>query len=550
MTPFRRLWCCEPDLKKDAVVLARVTGARLLVTREPPSRFDGIVIATLNGAHADRARRVAIDRNVPLIVVARAPVTGPRLHAFLGATVWLSLPLPVGSLVPDAGLADLLLTDLLTRAGETARPPVGEEDPIEAGVKRALGEVLGRSRRDADPLPACAALGRAVVWPSPYDARTTIRADLASLCLRAMRGQAALVDRSIVCFGAKHWNQPSIRSAFSAPGNLVHFVADGETAFETASRTGGRILGWAAAVTREHEARAVQSGISLWRIEDGFLRSVGLGAGLAPGAALAFDDLGIYFDGTRPSRMETLLTRRTLTPAERLRAKSLLAKLTAARVTKYNTGVRSPLPPMPENQQIILVPGQVADDAGVLQSGSALIPDPMSENVNLALLKLVRARNPSAYIVFKTHPDVEAGLRRGGVGEADIRAFADMCLRGGDILDWIDRADRVETFSSLAGFEALIRGTPVTVHATPFYAGWGLTEDTTPMPRRERRLDLETLVHVAFIDYAISLDPVSRLPCAPEFLIERFVTQRLSRRHRIWRRLQQEASWLGRKLGF
>ena len=39
----------------------------------------------------------------------------------------------------------------------------------------------------------------------------------------------------------------------------------------------------------------------------------------------------------------------------------------------------------------------------------------------------------------------------------------------------------METMTSLAGFEALLRGKPVTTHGQPFYAGWGLTEDICPV---------------------------------------------------------------------
>ena len=36
--------------------------------------------------------------------------------------------------------------------------------------------------------------------------------------------------------------------------------------------------------------------------------------------------------------------------------------------------------------------------------------------------------------------------------------------------------------TSLAGFEALLRGRPVTTYGMPFYAGWGLTRDLGMAP--------------------------------------------------------------------
>jgi capsular polysaccharide export protein len=74
--------------------------------------------------------------------------------------------------------------------------------------------------------------------------------------------------------------------------------------------------------------------------------------------------------------------------------------------------------------------------------------------------------------------------------------------------------------TSLAGFEALLRHRQVTVYGRPFYAGWGLTTDMMAIDRG-RRLSLEELVAGALILYPRYLDPVTRLPCGPEVIIER-----------------------------
>ncbi len=81
--------------------------------------------------------------------------------------------------------------------------------------------------------------------------------------------------------------------------------------------------------------------------------------------------------------------------------------------------------------------------------------------------------------------------------------------------------DEVHCLSSLSGFEALLRGRRVVTHGRPFYAGWGLTEDRDPPPRRGRRLSLDELVAGALILYPRYRDPVSGLPCPPEVLLER-----------------------------
>ena len=64
--------------------------------------------------------------------------------------------------------------------------------------------------------------------------------------------------------------------------------------------------------------------------------------------------------------------------------------------------------------------------------------------------------------------------------------------------------------TSLAGFEALMRGKAVTTWGTPFYAGWGLTDDRAPCgahsPRRTRRRTLDELVFLVLVLYPRYLD--------------------------------------------
>ena len=56
----------------------------------------------------------------------------------------------------------------------------------------------------------------------------------------------------------------------------------------------------------------------------------------------------------------------------------------------------------------ILVPGQVEDDASVLNGAQHV-------QTNLDLLRVVRSNNPNDLIIYKPHPDVEAKLRKGRV---------------------------------------------------------------------------------------------------------------------------------------
>ncbi|WP_282603623.1 capsular polysaccharide biosynthesis protein [Paracoccus sp. PARArs4] len=263
-------------------------------------------------------------------------------------------------------------------------------------------------------------------------------------------------------------------------------------------------LAWAS------KARDVPQAI---RVEDGFLRSRGLGADLTPPLSVVADDMGIYFDPTGPSRLEWLIAKGP-PPGGRDRAERLIAALIESGLTKYNLGGAGDLPPR-DGRRRILVPGQVQDDASILKGAGA-------ERTNLAALERARAENPDAWIVYKPHPDVEAGLRPGLIDAADMARLADHVARRADPVALIEAVDEVWTITSTLGFEALLRGRSVTTLGAPFYAGWGLTRDLGPVPeRRQARPDLAALVHACLVAYPRYRDPVSGLPCPVEVALER-----------------------------
>jgi capsular polysaccharide export protein len=159
------------------------------------------------------------------------------------------------------------------------------------------------------------------------------------------------------------------------------------------------------------------------------------------------------------------------------------------------------------------VPGQVEDDLSVRLGGAGV-------SGNLDLLRRVRTANPDAFILYKPHPDVEAGHRKGRIPDKMASDFADTIIRQVSTAAILTEIDELHTLTSLAGFEALLRRRRVVVYGRPFYAGWGLTTDLTPFDRG-RRITIEQLVAGALILYPRYLDPVTRLPCGPEIVIER-----------------------------
>jgi capsular polysaccharide export protein len=235
------------------------------------------------------------------------------------------------------------------------------------------------------------------------------------------------------------------------------------------------------------------SDVKVIRVEDGFLRSVGLGAELVSPVSWVMDGRGIHYDATRESDLEHLLQTGEFSAELLERAARLRERIVAAGITKYNTGRGSWSRPFTPTR-VILVPGQVESDASLLLGSPGI-------RTNLGLLRAVREANPRSYIVYKPHPDVAAGIRAGGVTEREALHWCNEVVPDVSVNMVLKEVDEVHVLTSLTGFEALLREKPVTCHGLPFYAGWGLTRDELTEPRRRRRLSLDELVAGALILY-------------------------------------------------
>jgi capsular polysaccharide export protein len=288
--------------------------------------------------------------------------------------------------------------------------------------------------------------------------------------------------------GVARWKRTTMAPMLWDGGGAVPF-----------GRRGTRVLGW----------QARMRGAPQVEVEDGFIRSAGLGARCVPPLSVVVDEQA-HVDPARESGLERILNE-DMDKALIARAAALRARLVAGGIGKYGAGgvtVRRDM------RRCVLVCGQVEDDRAMLLGGAGV--------TNLALLQRARAMEPDAQIIWRPHPDVEAGLRRGAIPAADLARLADRVERGGPLASLLAQVDVVHVVCSLAGFEALLRGVPVVTHGVPFYAGWGLTRDLGPVPRRRaRRLTLDALVAGALVLYPRYVDPVTLLPCEVEVVVGR-----------------------------
>ena len=238
-------------------------------------------------------------------------------------------------------------------------------------------------------------------------------------------------------------------------------------------------------------------------VEDGFIRSVGLGAELYPPLSLLFDKKGIHYDASRSSDLEYLLQNFNVNHNEIIRARRIIDLIIKSKISKYNLKLNKEinLPNNFSNQQIIGVLGQVETDNSITYG----VPNDTILKTNFALVEQVRRDYPDAYIIYKPHPDTESGLRIKGTNDSSIIKNADYIANNISVENLFNKVDRVAVFTSLGGFEALIRGIPVSTYGFPFYAGWGLTDDKLHdhiwAKRRTRKMTIEELTFISLIKY-------------------------------------------------
>ncbi len=328
--------------------------------------------------------------------------------------------------------------------------------------------------------------------------------------------------RRFACVGITPWKRRYLAQYLRSPDGDVRFCKPGDI------RTDEQPLFWSfkddgrrntlseqRADSDVKSTRAAHLTPSVSRIEDGFIRSRGLGSDFVAPASLVVDHNGLYFDPATPSDLETLLNEFDCSDSQLDRAVRLRQLLLDTRLTKYNVGAHlsGTRPAVSDStQRVVLVVGQVEDDQSV-RRGCADIA------TNTELCAAVRKARPNAFIVYKPHPDVESGNRRGAVSSAALHSCIDHVEKERHFLDCLDNSDELHTMTSLSGFEAMLREKPVWTYGTPFYAGWGLTHDHVPCSRRRRTRTLDELVYLCLVEYPTYLDLSSGEFIAVEQLI-------------------------------
>jgi len=372
-----------------------------------------------------------------------------------------------------------------------------------------------------------------LLYPTYFNPLTQKKSDIFDVMDTIHRHKARHIKvlKHAFFFGFSRWKHSFMKPFFSEySGSQLHFInplfkkSRLALAFKeglTHQPQNNSIYIWGKKSFPEVEVFANKNNISVCRVEDGFVRSNSLGSDLTQPYSLVIDCRGIYFDPSQVSDLEKILQTYDFASEPLLlkRAEKVIQHLVANKISKYNVYQNIQLD-FPKDKKIILVPGQVEDDASIKYGASGM--------TNLKLLQQVRQNCPNDYIVFKPHPDVLAGNRVGYVQESQALKYCNRVVTSVGIDSVLNYADEVHTLTSLVGFEGLLRQKKVFTYGQPFYAGWGLTQDQKTIERRARRLTLNELVAGSLLLYPQYIYPERHFLCEIEGVFEGLSAQKQS----------------------
>lgn len=251
-------------------------------------------------------------------------------------------------------------------------------------------------------------------------------------------------------------------------------------------------------------------GIPVTFVEDGFIRSVGLGIRKTKPMSLVFDGRGMHFDRSVVTDLDEILNTHDFRgdPAVMAAADHMLNTIRGG-VSKYITAesgrsLAGELGLKPSDK-VIVVLGQVEDDLSIRYG--------LDEFMNCnQLVTRIATENPGAVILYRPHPESIEREKKHYSNPKDVEHLCRVVKRPWSLRETLAAASEAHTITSLAGLEAAVSGLTVHTYGMPFYAGWGFTVDHGLAPtagKRRRRLTVEEVVAGAYVVYAKYFDPLT-----------------------------------------
>lgn len=260
-------------------------------------------------------------------------------------------------------------------------------------------------------------------------------------------------------------------------------------------------------------------------LEDGFIRSIGIGLSGQPTLSIVFSKNSSYYDATKSTSFEQFLNSDfELNDTKKTEVFNSINSIVKNKISKYNhVPSRAYHIGRPGFKKLLLIDQRFGDSSVTLGNGSPEIFDNMlTDAIN----------NYADYdIIIKQHPDSISGLKSSFfnneklsfVSKVDNVFVIDFEMNPYDLLNQVDE---VFVCSSGMGFEALLAGKKVTCYGTPWYANWGVTIDKQTCVRRNKKRSLEDLFYVAYMKFARYYLPTEDRLCTVEEIVDYITTHR------------------------
>lgn len=289
-------------------------------------------------------------------------------------------------------------------------------------------------------------------------------------------------------------------------------------------------VGWGLKLPSYAVRYAKKRSIPVHYVEDGFLRSFHPGALHVKPWSLAIDSQAPYYATRAKTDLQDLLQRRQLEGVEaekRQAGEAGIALMRAACLTKYfslRIGNEDWTPPPTQGRNIILVIGQVEDDAAILQGYSRGFVNRRFSN--LRVVQKAIEDHKDACILYRPHPDTYYNGRKSR-HEKKIARLCTVIEPTAPLQAVFPHVSHIYAGTSLAAFEAALWGVPVTTLGLPFYAGSPEIRHLQGPKLGFSRLSLPELFSVIYLDYPRYIHPVSDketsfFDLASYFIVEKF----------------------------
>ena len=242
-------------------------------------------------------------------------------------------------------------------------------------------------------------------------------------------------------------------------------------------------------------------------LEDGFIRSVGLGVNGFPAFSIVEDESGMHYDAFKNTTIQQILNNYKFDEKILSLAKDAISLIKKYKISKYNLNeMKLPESIKTSKKEKVLIIAQTAGDAS-LKYGRAYEFNP--KDIIISALE----ENPNADIFVKIHPDVLSGKRKSSIDIDLAKKYCKVITENVNPILLLENIDKVYTQTSQMGFEAVFLGKKVITFGMPFYAGWGVTEDKLKNPNRKRKLTPLKIFAGAYILYSKYYNPYEQREC-------------------------------------